>query len=100
MSRAVFAAVAVVVVASILAGCAGPGADFGSAGDSGGPQVTGDQNGGRIPRSIGTANQSAAYEVVTAHCEKFGKTGFITKMDYESGMLTFECRQRRGKPTG
>ena len=38
--------------------------------------------------------------MVTAHCAKFGKTGYITKMDYDSGTLAFECRLQRGKPTG
>jgi hypothetical protein len=28
------------------------------------------------------------------NCEKFGKTGFITKMDYDSNIITFECRKQ------
>ncbi len=59
--------------------------------------LTGDENGGKIPRVVGEANaQSSAYEILSTHCAKFGKKGFITQMDFESGTLSFQCvRQKR-----
>jgi hypothetical protein len=82
-----------------VAGCAGSGGG-GSGGDgSSAGGMTGDENGGKIPRGVGGATaQSSAYEMVSAHCAKFGKKGFITRMDYETGTMTFECRQQRAKP--
>jgi hypothetical protein len=75
------------LVALHLAGCAN------SSGTLQGTELTviGDERGGTIPNSVGSAAQSTAYQVVTAHCGKFGKKGFITKMDFESGLLTFQC---------
>lgn len=81
----------------VLAGCAGSAGDLGG---SGGSQVTGDENGGKIPNALGSrAEQTAAYQQVTTHCEKFGKKGIITKMDYDTGQVTFECRLLKGRST-
>ena len=91
-ARTVFAAA---WIAALLSGCAGSGADLGA----GGPKVEGDENGGKIPNAlVSRAEQTAAYQTVNAHCEKFGKKGIITKMDYDAGTVTFECRLLRGKP--
>jgi hypothetical protein len=61
-------------------------------------EVAGNENGGKIPNALGSkAEQAAAYGMVTAHCEKFGKKGFITKMDYDTGTIIFECRLMKGK---
>jgi hypothetical protein len=60
--------------------------------------IAGNENGGKIPNALGSkADQAAAYGMVTAHCEKFGKKGFITKMDYDTGTISFECRLMKGK---
>jgi len=53
--------------------------------------VIGDERGGTIANSVGSARQPSALQLVTAHCGKFSKKGFITKMDFESGLLTFQC---------
>jgi hypothetical protein len=54
--------------------------------------------GGIIPRSVGGAKtQSSAFQMVTAYCSKYGEKGFITKMDFESGAMTFECRLQKPK---
>jgi hypothetical protein len=91
MSKVPFAFVAIAVALAPLAGCAGAGGDLGGSGSS--PQVTGDENGGKIPNALGTrADQTAAYQMVTSHCEKFGKKGVIIKMDYDTGLITFDCR--------
>jgi hypothetical protein len=98
MSQTQFA-FAALLAAALLSGCAGSGADVGSS--NSGPLAMADENGGKIPNSVGSASgQSSAYQMVTAHCEKFGKTGFITKMDYDSGTLTFECRLQKPRRTG
>jgi hypothetical protein len=34
---------------------------------------------------------------VTGHCAKYGKKGFITRMDFETGTMTFECRLQKPK---
>ena len=91
------ASVALVVMGLPLTGCAS------SRGNDGGPSdlsIIGDEKGGTIPRSIGGAanTQSSAYEMVTAHCAKFGKKGFITRMDFESGTMAFSCILRKAKP--
>ena len=50
--------------------------------------VGGDQNGGKIPNTLDTPDkQTAAYRTVTTYCEKFGKRGYITKMDYDTGLV-------------
>ena len=88
---------AAVLTAALLSGCAGSGADLGSASAS---QVAGDENGGKIPNALGSrAEQTAAYQQVNTHCDKFGKKGIITKMDYDSGTVTFECRLLKGRST-
>jgi len=84
-----------------VAGCAGSGGagDGGGGGGAGGVGMTGDENGGTIPRGVGGATaQSSAYALVTAHCAKFGKKGFITRMDFETGTMIFECRLQKAKP--
>jgi hypothetical protein len=77
-----------------VAGCASSGIGNGSSGVS----VTGDEKGGKISGGAEGANMTAAMALVTGHCEKFGRKGFITRMDYDGGTLTFECRQQRAKP--
>jgi hypothetical protein len=85
----------------LMAGCAGSGGGSVGEGGDGGVGLTGDENGGKIPRGVGGANaQSSAYAMVNAHCAKFGKRGFITRMDFETGTMTFECRQQKAKPAG
>ena len=84
------------LTAALLSGCAGSGGDLGGSGS----QVDGDENGGRIPNALGSrAEQTAAYQMVTTHCEKFGKKGIIIKMDYDTGLVTFECRLVKGRST-
>lgn len=82
--------------ATLLSGCAGSGGDLGGSAS----QLSGDENGGKIPHALGSrAEQTAAYQMVTSHCEKFGKKGFIVKMDYDTGLVTFECRLMKGRST-
>jgi hypothetical protein len=77
------------LVSALLSGCAGT--DVGLGGGS--SEVIGDQNGGRISNALDTADkQTAAYRSVTTYCEKFGKKGYITKMNYDTGLVTFDCR--------
>ena len=96
MSRIVFV-IAVLTALPLLAGCANTGASFeGQTGLS----VIGDAKGGTIPSGVGAAGtQSSAFQMVTAHCAKFGKKGFITKMNFESGLMTFECILQKPKST-
>ena len=83
MSRIVFV-IPVLVALPLLTGCASSG---GSVEGQTGLRVIGDEKGGSIPSSVGVAgNQSSAFEMVTAHCAKFGKKGFITKMDFEGAL--------------
>ena len=96
MSRIVFV-IPVLVALPLLTGCASSG---GSVEGQTGLRVIGDEKGGSIPSSVGVAgNQSSAFEMVTAHCAKFGKKGFITKMDFESGLMTFACITQKPKGT-
>ena len=62
--------------------------------------MTGDENGGKFRAvSAGPPPQSSAYALVNrAPCAKFGKKGFITRMDFETGTMTFECRLQKAKP--
>jgi hypothetical protein len=91
--RVLFAAALTV---GLLSGCAGSGGDLGGSG----AQVAGDENGGKIPNALGSrAEQTAAYQLVTTHCEKFGKKGIIIRMDYDTGLVTFECRLVKGRST-
>jgi hypothetical protein len=85
-----------VLTSLLLSGCAGTGVGIGG----GGPEVVGDDNGGKISNTLDTPDkQTAAYRAVTTHCEKFGKRGYITKMDYDTGLVTFDCRLiTKGKP--
>ena len=86
----------VVVGLPCVAGCASSG------GSGDGPaslSLTGDERGGKIPHSVGEgSSQSSAYEMITAHCAKFGKKGFITRMDFDGGTMSFECRLQKAKP--
>lgn len=89
----------VALASALLSGCAGAGVDLGG----GSPEVVaGDANGGKIPNTLDTPDkQTAAYKAVMAHCEKFGKKGYITKMDYDTGLVTFDCRLiTKSKPAG
>ena len=91
-----FAFTAVFALA-LLSGCTGSGVELGAAGGS---QLAGDENGGKIPNALGSrTEQTSAYQQVTTHCEKFGKKGIITKMDYDTGTVTFECRLLKGRST-
>jgi len=95
------AIILVAVGLPFVAGCAGSGGagDGGGGGGAGGVGMTGDENGGTIPRGVGGATaQSSAYALVNAHCAKFGKKGFITRMDFETGTMIFECRLQKAKP--
>ena len=93
-TRVVFAAA---LTAALLSGCAGSGGDLGG---SRGSQLAGDENGGKIPNALSSrAEQTAAYQMVNTHCEKFGKKGIIIKMDYDTGLVTFECRLVKGRST-
>jgi hypothetical protein len=93
MSRIVFM-IPVLVALPLVTGCANSEGSFeGQAGLS----VIGDERGGTIPNSVGSAGQSSAFQMVTAHCSKFGKKGFITKMDFESGLMTFQCILQKPK---
>ena len=91
MSRIVF----VLLALPFVTGCASSGGSF--EGQSG-LSIIGDEKGGTIPNSVGVAStQSSAYQMVMAHCAKFGKKGFITKMDFESGLMTFQCVTQKPK---
>ena len=66
------------LTSALLSGCAGAGIGLGGSS----PEVVGDENGGKIPNTLDTPDkQTAAYRSVTTYCEKFGKRGYITKMD-------------------
>src|SRR4249920_1039912 len=95
MSRMVFV-ISVLTVLPLVSGCASSG---GSLEGATGLSVIGDEKGGTIPNSVGIASQSSAFQMVTAHCAKFGKNGFITKMDCESGLMTFQCVVQKRKGT-
>ena len=75
-----------------LAGCATSGGRGGTEGLA----IAGDENGGKIPSSIGGGKprQASAFQMVTAYCAQFEKKGFITQMDFETGVMTFECRRQ------
>jgi hypothetical protein len=78
-----------ILALALLSGCANTSVGFGG----GSSQVEGDANGGKIAHTLDTSDkQTAAYQAVTTHCEKFGKRGYITKMDYDTGLVTFDCR--------
>ena len=97
MSKIQFAFV-VALAFPVLSGCAGSGGDLGSSASA--SAVVGDENGGKIPNALGSrTEQTAAYQTVNTHCEKFGKKGIITKMDYDTGQVTFECRLLKGRST-
>lgn len=95
------AAVAGVMIAALgsacLAGCSSSG---GGERISGELSVTGDEKGGKIPGGVGGANTSAAMQLVTAHCAKYGRKGVIIRMDLpaEGGMMTFQCFEQKAKP--
>jgi hypothetical protein len=77
-----------------LAGCAATG---GSELDGVSLNVTGDDKGGKIPGGVGGANTRVAMGLVTAHCAKFGKKGVITQMDFDTGLMAFQCLQQKNK---
>ena len=89
-------AVLVVMGFLLISGCAISGSDRGQSGLT----IAGDEKGGTIPRSVGVAaTQSSAYKMIDEHCAKFGKKGFITRMDFESGTMTFVCVLRKAPNT-
>jgi hypothetical protein len=61
--------------------------------------LSGNEKGGKILHAVGgeASNQASAFAMLTAHCAKFGKKGFITQMDYDSGTLIFECIKQKPK---
>jgi len=69
----------------VLSACAGTGVA-----SSDPDNLAGDENGGKISTALGPA-QSRSMNLVTSHCAKYDKRGFITKMDYDNNTLTFEC---------
>jgi hypothetical protein len=75
----------ILTVLAWLAGCANQSPS--------GPTLAaaGDERGGTIPN--GAANMAASMNTVRAHCEQFGKKGFIVQMKLpaEGGLITFEC---------
>ena len=81
---------------AILAGCATSGSSEREAvGANLG--VIGDDRGGKINGGASAGNTTAAMAQVTSHCAKFGKKGSITRMDFDTGLLVFECLEQRGK---
>ena len=82
----------------LLTACSGVGGIGGNVvatgGGGGGLNVVGDENGGKIAEGIGPA-QGQAMQLVTSHCAKYEKKGFVTRMDYDSGTIAFECRKQR-----
>jgi hypothetical protein len=87
--------VLVVLGLPFLAGCAGSVSSDGPSS----PNVTGDEKGGKIAGGVSGGTSAPAMGLVTAHCQRFGKKGFITQMDYDAGTLTFQCLQQKAKPT-
>jgi hypothetical protein len=87
-----------VLASALLSGCADAGVGLAV----GSPEVVGDQNGGKIANTLDTPDkQTAAYKTVTTYCEKFGKKGYITNMNYDTGLVTFDCRViTKNKPAG
>ena len=75
----------------LLTACSGVGSKVVATG--GGPSVVGDESGGKIAEGIGPA-QGQAMQLVTSHCAKYEKKGFVTRMDYDSGTIAFECRKQ------
>jgi hypothetical protein len=78
-----------IVLCLLLTACAGDGSKVAA----GSINVVGDENGGKIAEALGPA-QAQAMQLVTSHCAKYNKKGFVTRMDYESGTLAFECRRQ------
>lgn len=76
----------------LLTACSGVGSNVVSTGGS--PNLMGDENGGKVVEGIGPA-QGQAMQLVTSHCAKYEKKGFVTRMDYDSGTIAFECRKPR-----
>jgi hypothetical protein len=96
--KAVLGGVVIAVLGSAcLAGC---GTSGGGEGASGGLSVTGDEKGGKIAGGVGGTHTSAAMQLVTAHCAKYGRKGVITRMDLpaEGGMMAFQCFEQKAKP--
>jgi hypothetical protein len=79
-----------VVLPLLLSACAGAGSNA----PSGSLNVVGDDSGGKIAEAIGPA-QAQAMQLVSSHCAKFDKKGFVTRMDYDSGTIAFECRKQK-----
>ena len=76
----------------LLTACSGVGSNVVATG-GGRLNVMGDENGGKIAEGIGSA-QGQAMQLVTSHCAKYEKKGFVTRMDYDSGTIAFECRKQ------
>jgi hypothetical protein len=85
--------------AGCLAGCASSG---GGLVGSGGLEVSGDENGGKIPKAVSPDTTKSAMQLVTAHCAKYGKKAFITRMDSpdQGGLMAFQCLAQGAKPAG
>ena len=81
---------------AILAGCATSGSgERETAGAN--LSVIGDERGGKIQGGASAGNTTAATGLVTSHCAKFGKRGSITRMDFDTGLLAFECLEQKKK---
>ena len=78
------------VGAAILALTACAGSPV-SGGDSN--KLNANENGGKISDALGPA-QSQSMDLVSSHCAKHDKKGFITKMDYDQNSITFECHKQ------
>ena len=63
-----------------------------------GLSVIGDSKGGRISGGVGP-QQSIAMKLLTQHCDQFGRKGFVTQMDFDRGVLVFECREQKPRST-
>lgn len=58
--------------------------------------VTGDANGGQIRDGLKDAqSQARAMDLVRSYCQKYSKRGFVTRMDYDTNIVAFECRAQR-----
>jgi hypothetical protein len=79
--------VAAAALAAAMAGCAGS-SESGSAAN-----VTGNQQGGKVPYAEG--KMQIAMDAAQAHCGQFGKKAQMTQMSPAAeggGMVGFQCR--------
>jgi hypothetical protein len=81
---------ALALLLPFMAACAGQGAI-----GLGGPAVSGNQLGGKVP--YGEGSMAPAMNAMNAHCAQFGKKAEIIEMKpgNEGGILEFECHSRK-----